>query len=112
MRGAIRVLPALGIRPFPGGAGRGFIAGPSPNPTRAGAVFRIALPRAGKARVEVLDAAGRRVATALGTWLEPGSYAASWSGAGSDGRRVPAGIYLLRLTAPGVSDARAVVVAP
>ena len=69
-----------------------------PNPTRAGAEVRVSAAPPG-ARVEVLDASGRRIATlspagaASGTW--------TWNGADDAGRPVPPGRYVMRVSARG-----------
>jgi hypothetical protein len=66
-----------------------------PNPTRAGAVVRLGEHAGDGARVEVLDAAGRRVAllardAAAGEW--------TWDGLDPHGRRAAPGDYLVRVT--------------
>lgn len=72
---------------------------PAPNPAREGVWFEIRLPRAAATRVEILDVGGRR----WRTWNLPGLAAGisrfQWSLRSDDGRRAPAGRYLLRVTA-------------
>jgi hypothetical protein len=74
----------------------------SPNPARG--EVRLALARlTGRARLEILDAGGRRV------WSRPlpeGSADVSWRGECASGGRAPAGLYFVR-----VEDARGVAVA-
>jgi hypothetical protein len=73
---------------------------PSPNPSRAGAAgprFRFALARAAQVRLEVLDLAGRRIATLFQGPLEAGSHEARWDGAGADGAPAATGLYFVRL---------------
>jgi len=72
---------------------------PAPNPfdpARGPASVRFALAAAGRARVEVFDPAGRRVATLLEGALPAGEQLARWSGVGDDGARAPSGLYFLR----------------
>ena len=75
------------------------IAGANPLRASIGTDLAFVLPRAGEAaRLEIFDAAGRRVRVlAKGPQsLERGQV--HWNGAGEQGARLPAGIYLARLT--------------
>lgn len=77
----------------PGAAGPAVMGPPlvrGPNPSRAG--VRLAAPL--EERLGVWDVAGRRV-----TVLPPGTLA--WDGRASDGRRLGAGVYLLRAARSG-----------
>jgi flagellar hook assembly protein FlgD len=73
--------------------------------------FQFALNQAGQARIEVFDARGARVATVKDGTLPPGSYSGSWDGTGADGVAVGSGVYYLRMTLPGYSQSRRVVIA-
>ena len=56
-----------------------------------------ALARPGDVRLEILDAAGRRVAA---PWHGPraaGEHVVVWDGRDEAGRAVPSGVYLVRL---------------
>lgn len=79
----------------------------SPNPA-AGAVrlaWTMAAP--GRARLEVLDAAGRRVALPLDAALPAGPASLAWDGRDDAGRETPPGVYLARLATPaGVATRR------
>lgn len=66
------------------------------NPTRRPAGVRYELARGARIRLEVLDAAGRRVGLLADGWREPGWHEATWSAAD-----VPAGVYFVRLRAAG-----------
>lgn len=112
MRGFVLVQSTSGVTPLPGNSvGLGFTRSPRPNPTRAGVDFQFALNRAGHARIEVFDARGGRVATVTDGALAPGSYSGSWDGTGVDGGAVGSGVYYLRMTLPGYTQSRRVVVA-
>jgi len=74
---------------------------PSPNPLAGETNLRFDLARAGQARLEVYDAAGRRVAALLDAALAPGRYSLTWSGRGDGGEPLGAGLYFVRLVAPG-----------
>lgn len=105
MKGVVVVGAVTGVPPA--GARLGFASLPAPNPSRSGFAFRFALPAAGHARAEVLDAQGRRVATLLDRWMESGTWPASWDariGAG----RAPTGVYYVRVTLPGYDAVRSV----
>jgi hypothetical protein len=71
----------------------------SPNPTSGGIQLQYAVARAGPVRLELLDVSGRVVATLADRIQEPGRYAAAWDGL-DRGRRVPPGLYFVRLVAP------------
>ena len=109
MKGVVIVNSPAGVGP---GAGPhvGFVAPPWPNPTRAGVQCRIALATPGHARLSVVDAQGRRVATILDADLPVGESPANWDGLGRGGQRVAAGVYFLRLELPGLTDTRRVTI--
>ena len=75
---------------------------PAPNPLSGESVLRFDLAHAGETRLEVFDAAGRRVATPLEGSLEPGRYSVRWDGHGERGDALGAGLYFVRLSAPGI----------
>jgi len=93
----------VAVGPGGPGAARLTFAGGSPNPfPHAGStVLRFALPRAEKAKLEVFDAAGRRVAVVVDGALPAGPGAAVWDGRDSGGRGVGPGVYFYRLSAGG-----------
>jgi FG-GAP repeat len=68
-----------------------------PNPCRDEATIAFALPAAGIARVTVHDVTGRRVATLLDAALAAGAQSVQWDVRDEGGRRVAAGLYLVRL---------------
>jgi len=79
----------------------------SPNPAAGASRLAWAMPAAGRARLEVLDLAGRRVATLLDGELPAGAHARAWDGRDAGGRAVPPGVYLARLVTPrAVTTAR------
>src|SRR6185436_2162086 len=104
MKGYVLVKSTSGVTPLPGNSvALGFTRSPRPNPTRAGVDFQFALSKSGPARIEVFDARGARLA--------PGSYSGNWDGTGADGVAVGSGVYYLRMSLPGYSQSRRVVVA-
>jgi len=83
---------------------------PAPNPARALARLELTLAEPGSARVEVFDLAGRRV-----RFLADGLFTASptplaWDLADGSGRRVPAGVYLVRAVTARATVTRRLVV--
>jgi len=77
-----------------------------PNPFRNGLSLSFALAVPSRVRLEVFDAAGRRVATLASGERASGTHSAYWDGTGEDGRPLPAGIYLAALEAEGRRVAR------
>jgi plastocyanin len=111
MRGVVVVSQATDVTPIDARADRrGFVGGPSPNPTTERTSFRFALREAGTVRIEVFDARGRRVAVVLDRDMSAGTYVAAWNGRSSDGAPVPAGVYYLKMRSEGGTDRAQVTV--
>jgi plastocyanin len=109
MFGVIEVSAPLDV-PRSNASRIGFVQAPWPNPTKAGASFRFALPRAGDVRIEVFDAQGRLVATPVHRAFEAGTFGGSWDGRNTAGGAATAGVYYLRLAAPGVHQVERVTI--
>ena len=86
----------------------GFTRPPAPNPTRGGVSFAIALPRALRVQLSVLDIAGRVVATIEDAPLPAGERSYRWDGRANDGRPLRSGRYFVRLAAGDRAQTRAV----
>jgi hypothetical protein len=71
----------------------------APNPTRAASQIQYTVARVGRVRLEVTDVAGRVMATLFDGVQQPGRFQVSWDGT-NRGERLPAGLYLARLTTP------------
>jgi len=83
----------------------------APNPVRASATLRFAAPASGaRVRVEVLDLAGRRVATLVDGFRSGGAQAATWDARDDHGRPVGPGVYLCRYAAAGRVETRRIVI--
>jgi hypothetical protein len=81
-----------------------------PNPSRTSVGIRYYLPRSQRARLEVIDVAGRKVAD-LGLGPCAGGVGEfRWDGLDRRGRRVAAGLYYCRLVTPDGVSARPVVI--
>jgi len=105
MKGVVVVSAPASVPPAHA-ANVGFVSALTPNPTTRGVSFRFALAQPGRARVDVFDAQGRRVATPIDADYEPGTFAGAWNGLDARGVRVNAGVYTVRLRAPGIDQSR------
>lgn len=83
---------------------------PSPNPASGGTTVRFDLAQAGRARLEVFDLGGRRVAQLADRTFDAGSYRLRWDGRDERGGGAEPGLYFVRLTAPGVRSAARIAV--
>jgi plastocyanin len=108
MKGIVIVSTTTGVDRIPSGA-LGFTSAPAPNPARAGVTFGFAMRVAGRARAEVFDASGRRVAVALDRELGAGPHVGAWDGH-VRGRAAGPGLYYLRLVLPGYSESRTIAI--
>lgn len=73
----------------------------APNPGRGPLRVPFALPRAARARLEVLDVGGRIVRTLVDEELGAGPHDAAWDGRDARGRDAGAGLYFYRLLVTG-----------
>ena len=76
---------------------------PVPNPLAGESVLNFELALGGDTRLEVFDAAGRRVVSLLHSGLAPGRYSVRWDGRADNGSALGAGLYFARLSAQGVT---------
>ncbi len=94
---AIGQLPTAGVGPA---TATGLdLARPQPNPSSGSATLSFSLPRSGRASLDILDLAGRRIWHSEATY-EAGVHRATWPGTTSGGAAVAAGVYLVRLDTP------------
>jgi hypothetical protein len=75
--------------------------GAEPNPSAAATTLRFTLPHAGSATLDILDLAGRRIATPWHGVAPAGERRAPWNGTDLSGTPVPPGLYVVRLAACG-----------
>ena len=81
-----------------------------PSVTTGGASIRFALHTTTRVSIDVFTAAGIRIRSVLDAELPGGVHDARWDGATTEGRRVPAGVYLVRFEAAGIRGTRRVFV--
>jgi hypothetical protein len=72
----------------------------SPNPVRANAEMSFYLDRPGLVRAGIFTPAGRKVRSLGGSSVQAGWSHLNWDGRDEAGRRVPAGVYLVKLESP------------
>ena len=89
--------PAAGVGT--GGPAVLALARPQPNPGQGTTRLRFSLPRAGLARLEILDLGGRRL-WRTESELGAGPHEYRWDGRGERGGDVGAGLYFVRLVTP------------
>jgi len=75
-----------------------------------GCQVRFAVPHTSWVKLDVFDAGGRWVCSLENDVFEPGRHLARWNGCDAAGRKVAAGIYLVRMEADEFSDVCKVVV--
>jgi flagellar hook assembly protein FlgD len=83
---------------------------PMPNPARSSVAFGVHLSQAATLDVGVFDLGGRRVATLAHGDQPAGDAVLRWSLTDARGRRVPAGVYLIRAAAGSERTMRHVAV--
>ncbi len=81
-----------------------------PNPSSGPVALAYDLPRAGRARLELLDVKGRRLKTLESGALAQGRGTAAWDGNDDTGRRVPPGVYFAVLRFEGARRVARIVV--
>ncbi len=75
----------------------------TPNPFRTSTRITYAVPRPMQLQLAVYDRAGRVVKVLVDGQVEPGNHHLCWNGTDALGRRLPAGIYLVRLKSDNAS---------
>jgi hypothetical protein len=82
------------------------------NPYRPGWPISYSIPRGTRVRLEVFDAAGRRLTTLVDEWQEAGKHRTTWNADGPMAYQV-AGIYFVRLSVgPGIGVCRKILLMP
>jgi hypothetical protein len=82
---------------------------PVPNPTRGTTAVTFALAQAGRVQLGVYDVSGRLVRRLVDAERRAGVEKVVWNGMAESGARLQAGMYFVRLTAPGFRETRRVI---
>jgi len=72
---------------------------PWPNPFNPHVTIPFTLAASGPARLSIVDVAGREVAVLSDGLLDEGRHEAQWDGRDGEGRALPSGLYVARLSA-------------
>jgi hypothetical protein len=81
-----------------------------PNPIGSGAVLSYRLAARGPVLLELYDVAGRRVRTLFDGSVDVGEHSLSFAPVDQRGRRIPSGVYFVRMETPGFTQVRQVTV--
>lgn len=82
---------------------------PVPNPAGSSCELRFSVPIGGRVQLGVFDLTGRLVRVLEDADRKAGPAVVHWNGDGDRGGRLAAGVYFLRLAAPGVRESRKLV---
>jgi hypothetical protein len=85
---------------------------PAPNPSVGLTSLGFSLPRAGEARLMVIDLQGRLVRRLIAAPMGAGRHDVVWNGRDDGGRRVAAGIYVVELGFEGRTSVRRIARLP
>lgn len=82
-----------------------------PNPFNPATTVGFVVPASGRVELAIYDLAGRRVKTLVDARLTASEYERTWDGTDEVGRRLPSGVYFLKLkTAAGADERKMVMV--
>jgi flagellar hook assembly protein FlgD len=86
-------------------------AAPWPNPAGRAMNFEFQLPARATVRAEIIDVAGRHIASLLeNKAMDAGTHRLQWDGRDASGRKVTPGIYVVRISTGEESATRRIVV--
>jgi hypothetical protein len=81
-----------------------------PNPFNPSTMIRFDVPAGGGyVKLEIYDVAGRRIRTLINNHEPAGRQTVQWNGRNHDGTPVASGLYFYRLSAPGFSETKKLV---
>ena len=89
----------------------GSLAPNEPNPFNPSTTIRFRLEVGGPVQLAIYDTSGRHVRTLVDQSTPAGDHEVRWDGRDDTGRQVPSGVYVYRLTAPGIQEARKLMLA-
>jgi hypothetical protein len=82
---------------------------PAPNPARGTTAVSYAIAQAGRVQLGVYDVSGRLVRQLVDGERRAGAETVVWNGMDESGARMGAGVYFVRLAAPGLCETRRVI---
>jgi endonuclease/exonuclease/phosphatase family metal-dependent hydrolase len=85
---------------------------PRPNPMHTGADIEFDLPREAAVELGIFDLGGRRIASLAAGKLGAGHHSLRWNAQDDGGGRVPAGLYFVRFSTPGLTRIHRVALLP
>ena len=85
---------------------------PRPNPLSSSVLFAFDLPQDADASLSIFDLGGRRVASLKSGRAPAGRHEVPWNATSDRGGRVPAGLYFVRFSTPGLSRTARLIVLP
>ena len=88
------------------------LSAPWPNPASHATTLRFALPRAGNARVTVLDAMGRNIRTLADGEQPAGAHSVTWDLRDATNHAAAAGLYFVRLESEGRTSVQRLAITP
>jgi hypothetical protein len=100
MGGTLNIVDALDVPPGVDPS-TVWLAPPSPNPARDGALFRFGLPRASVVRFGLYDSRGRQIRDLQNGRMPAGEHSIRWDGRDRAGNPAPNGIYFYGLEVDG-----------
>lgn len=109
-KGVVTVTPTAVFEPGGGSLPSEFRLNQNyPNPFNASTTIEFATSHDDQVSLEVYDLLGRRVKTLVEGHLPPTQYRAEWDGTDPDGKPLPSGIYVYRLTTGNVSESKKMI---
>ncbi len=83
-------------------AGRVFLSANYPNPFEDFTQIKYCVPRKMAVNISIYNTLGQLIKTLVDDTMMSGNYVVEWNGTDNSGKRVPSGVYLMRLTADQV----------
>ncbi|HET9235172.1 MAG TPA: FlgD immunoglobulin-like domain containing protein, partial [Candidatus Eisenbacteria bacterium] len=100
----------VSVEPEPGSQDLSGLGAAFPNPGRNSSTFiPFTVTKPGAVTLRIMDANGREVRSLVNETMGAGERRVEWDGLNARGERVPAGIYVYELRAPGLNAARKMV---
>ncbi|NIO29581.1 MAG: T9SS type A sorting domain-containing protein [Candidatus Latescibacteria bacterium] len=101
----------IGDGPFVASTVPAFLQLPRPNPFESSTEFEFVLAQPGRADIAVYDVSGRRVARIVNESYPAGAHRVTWEGRDNAGKRLPSGVYFVKLQVGDYKSVRKVLIA-